>query len=106
LDFLHLGVFRYNNVMKSKKSNDKSLPPEVTWEEIEKGLSQGKWDYLHNMMSQSMFKQVLDEKDESKAVAKVLKALRKTDQPNANLAYAEKMLGWMRKYAKMILKKK
>ena len=89
--------------MKSKKQ---SLPTGVTWEKIEKSLSQGKWDYLNKMMSQSMFKQVLDEKDKIKAIAKVLKALQKTDPKNANLDYAEKMLGWMRKFAIMVLKKK
>lgn len=104
--FLHLREFGYNKIMESKKSPDISLPPRVTWKEIEKELKQGKWDYLHNMMNRSMFKQVLDQKDESKAVAKALKALRKTDPQNANLEYAEKMLSWMRKYAEMVLKKR
>lgn len=88
------------------KSNNQSLPTGVTWEAIEKGLSEGKWDYLHKMMSRSMFKQVLDEKNNIKAIDKVLKVLQKTDPKNANLAYAEKMLGWMRKYARMVLIKK
>lgn len=92
--------------MNPIKSKDKSLPPGVAWDEIEKGLSQGKWDYLHKMMSRSIFMQVLNEKDKSKAVSKVLKALQKTDPKHANEDYAEKMLGWMRKYAKIVLKKK
>ena len=88
------------------KSKNQTLPNGVTWEEIEKGLSEGKWDYLHKMMNRSMFKQVLDEKDNIKAIDKILKALQNIDPKNANLAYAEKMLGWMRKYAKLILKNK
>jgi len=88
------------------KSKNQSLPPGVTWEEIKKGLSQGKWDYLHKLMSRSMFKQVLDEKDKTKAVVKVLKSLQKTDPKNANEEYAKRMLEWMRKYAKIVLKKK
>ncbi len=91
--------------MKLKKSIDTNLPEGVTWDEIEKGISEGKMDYLINMMSPSVFRYVIDEKDRSKAINKVLKALQKTDPKNANEKYAEKMLDWMKKYAQLILKR-
>lgn len=45
-------------------------------------------------------------KDQIKTVAEVLKALQKTNLKKANLAYAEKMLGRMIKYAKYLTPQK
>ena len=82
-----------------------SLPKEINESKIEKEILEGKWDYLLDMMSPSMFRHVLEENDTSKAVTMVKNTLQKTDPENANEEYAKELYFLMIKYAKVVLKR-
>lgn len=83
-----------------------SLPKGVTWDEIEKQTLEGKFDYLLEMVDPSIFKLILDEKDSSKSLKRIQKMLIQNTPEHATEKHAQKVLTWMKMYARIILNKK